>query len=182
MTRILWRPTALGTVGPRQTPRATCSSVCAQATAEGSGSASGMLHFTPLAWVRNDNTPVSPSCCLCREKNVNQRHTQWAGRDKRCRSEKVGSPSGIGKMKGQKWMLGKFFEALTSSDGLTLNAKIRIHYRFFADHNILRFRHRLPGDHQHSACSLPAFCDQPSPGGAVSHRDGRGVLHRPTMG
>ena len=33
-----------------------------------------MLHFTPLAWVRNDNTPPHPpSCPLCGEKNVYQR-------------------------------------------------------------------------------------------------------------
>lgn len=179
MTRILWRPTALGILGPKQTPRATCSSVCAQATAEGSGSASDTLHFTPLAWVRNDNIPVSPSCCLSWDKNVNQRHMLWAGRDKRCQCVDVRKTT----LLVVSWLWKGRNECWESSGKLNLNSKIQTHqfFDFVAEHKLLNFRNRLPRDHQHSACSLPAFCNQPSPGGTVSHRVGRGVLQRTTV-
>lgn len=59
MTRILCPPTVSEIPGPRPTPGVTCSSVCARGTAEESGSANDMPHFTPRAWVRTDNIPVS---------------------------------------------------------------------------------------------------------------------------
>lgn len=59
MTRTLSPPTALEIPGLRWTATATFSSACAQETAEGSGSVNDTPHFTPLAWVRTPDVPVS---------------------------------------------------------------------------------------------------------------------------
>ena len=99
-TRILWPLTVLGIPGQRQTLEATHSSVCALGTDEGSGSVSDMLHFTPLAWVRNYNIPVSFFCLpsspsVWGEKNVYQRQMLSGGRDKKCQVSKCWSEKDV---------------------------------------------------------------------------------------
>lgn len=90
-TRTPCPPTALETPGLKRTPKATYSSVCALAMAGGSGSVSDMLHFTPLAWVRNDKVSLfflfalPPAVCVERRMYARDRcHEEPEIRSAKC--------------------------------------------------------------------------------------------------